>query len=152
MIFDRTALDVSSAKSIRNLKLKNNIALTDADKLQLERGMLTCDTLNRIEAKEAEVAKLLTQNGYDIEITTNTGWARGDDFTESDMTRILDNLRLILQTYTTTTSPDDVPNTMLGYNELNIVEKTLYDIPFIIDDMRSAFIYASDEYYTGEIV
>ena len=55
MIFDRTQNDVDTAILLRNTKVKKFETLTESEIATLEKGTLTINTLNRIEAKQEEL-------------------------------------------------------------------------------------------------
>ena len=57
MIFDRTQNDVDTAILLRDTKVKNFETLTESEIATLEKGMLTINTLNRIETKQRRIKK-----------------------------------------------------------------------------------------------
>ena len=73
MIFNRTENDVDKAIKIRAEKVQKFQELTDSDIESLEKGMLTINTLNRIEEKHLELKNLFNNLGYwDTNIITKT--------------------------------------------------------------------------------
>ena len=54
MIFDRTQNDVDTAILLRDTKIKKFETLTESEIATLEKGMLTINTLNRIEDRQEQ--------------------------------------------------------------------------------------------------
>lgn len=71
LIYDRTESDDTASAAIRKSyqTLGNWSGLTGAERTQLERGMLTYNTLNRIESAVKLLAAALTSAGYPVEIS-----------------------------------------------------------------------------------
>lgn len=71
LIYDRTENDKTASAAIRKSyqTLGNWSGLTDAERAQLERGMLTYNTLNRVESAVKLLAAALTSAGYPVEVT-----------------------------------------------------------------------------------
>lgn len=70
LVYDRTQEDVTSSAAIRSAyqKLGNWSGLTGAERVQLERGTLTYNTLNRVESAVKTLAATLTSAGYPVEV------------------------------------------------------------------------------------
>lgn len=71
LIYDRTESDETASAAIRKSyqTLGNWSGLTDAERAQLERGTLTYNTLNRVEAAVKTLAAALTSAGYPVSVT-----------------------------------------------------------------------------------
>lgn len=71
LIYDRTESDETASAAIRKSyqTLGNWSGLTDAERAQLERGTLTYNTLNRVEAAVKTLASALTSAGYPVSVT-----------------------------------------------------------------------------------
>lgn len=138
MIYNRTQTDVDAAKLLR-AKVQSGQTLTTAEITAIERGSCTVNTLNRIEAKQAELAGILNSYAYMVRIETNTDWQYGDIFTYQDHARLLDNLNKLKQAYYTYTSTPNAPAYMYGFKEANDIEKILVDIESMIASMESKF-------------
>lgn len=129
MIYDRTQKDVDAAKQIRENKIKSFQTLTDDDIATLERGMLTHNTLNRIEAKQAELKGIFNNMGYyNTSIATKTDWAAGDLFYNSDIQRLIDNENVLRKAFFDYASTPSTPNISFHYNDINALEKILVDL------------------------
>lgn len=92
--------------------------------------------LNRVEAAAAEVADLLTAEGYYITITVKTDWARGDLPYKSQMDRYIGNLHYIERQFAPVEGAE-LPETMakLDYMGANNIEKFLAGIPPMVEEM-----------------
>ena len=75
MIFDRTQNDVDTAILLRDTKVKKFETLTESEIATLEKGMLTINTLNRIETKQRRIKKSFYAMGYWNTPTTNKTWS-----------------------------------------------------------------------------
>lgn len=128
MIYDRTASDVASAKKMRLEKVQKFIDLTDEEVETLERGLLTINTLNRIENKQAEIKAMLDNMGYFNTPVINKTWTLNDIFTADDFQRIIDNnIALRAAFYALSDSPKNAI-AKYYYEEFNSLEKILFDI------------------------
>ena len=99
MIYDRTILDVREAQRIRANKVQKNIKLSESDIETLERGMLTINTLNRIENKQKELKDLIAEKGYSIEDVYNKTWEYSGIFNVADFERIIKNLKILTEKF-----------------------------------------------------
>lgn len=128
MITDRTQLDVKNAKSIVEEKVKKFIELTSAEENILERGMVTINTINRIEDKQAEIQEILNDMGYWNVSIFNKKWNLGDVFRQSDLDRIVENNSMLRSAFY---ALKDSPINAIGkyhYLEFNSLERILLDI------------------------
>jgi galactose-1-phosphate uridylyltransferase len=128
VIYDRTASDVASAKKMRLEKVQKFIDLTDEEVETLERGLLTINTLNRIENKQAEIKAMLDNMGYFNTPVINKTWTVNDIFTADDLQRIVDNNTALRAAFY---AMNDSPKNAIAkyyYEEFNSLEKILFDI------------------------
>lgn len=141
MIYNRTESDINAAKKIRSEKLQNGQALTSADIEVLERGTLTINTLNRIEHKQAELKELFVKLGYfDISAVATQEWTYSDYFLTSDFNRILGNLDILKKAFFVYTSTPATPgNNYLKYQTINDVEKNLFDLETMINNIKDRY-------------
>lgn len=139
MIIDRTAQDVENAKIIRDTKVKAFEVLTQEEIDTLERGAITKNTLNRIENKQAELKELLNEAGYWGTPIINKTWTGEDWQYREEWQRVLNNLDVLKRAYFTYTDTPATPDTKLDYINLNAVEKILFDINNILEDMIAEF-------------
>lgn len=150
MIFDRTLQDTKAAKQIRDTKIKNSLPLTVEDLQQLERGLCTLNTLNRIESKQLEIKALINSLGYwNTPFDTVYIWEKNDFFGEPDFARWIKNLTALKNAFFVY---EDTPtNFEINYNfeNLNAIEKFLADLENMVDDVQSNTKECGD-FYAGE--
>ena len=149
MVTDRTQQEADEAIAIRD-KIKNKQDVTESEISTFERGFITPNVLNRIESKQDEIAQILNDNGYSVEITTKQ-WQYGDAFTIGDYNRVIINLETLRKAFYVFKNTPDTPLYLYGYREMNDFEKILVDIEKAIDNMKSSFVYSSSDIYSGGI-
>lgn len=139
MIINRTASDVELAKTLR-AKIQSGNQLTDAEVLSIERGTLTINTLNRIENKMSELQTRLNLYVYMISGVIVKSWQHEDYFVHDlEITRWQNNLEILKDAFYTYTGTPNPPNSVLNYQGANDVERILFDVESILDDMISRF-------------
>lgn len=140
MITDRTQADVDGALRIRDDKVKLFQTLTDDEVTTIERGILTINTINRIEEKQAELKNLIKRLGYwNTNITSKTDWVHTDFFTNSDFQRIIDNENILRNAFFVYKDTPDTPNISFHYEDINALEKILVDLDVMINDIKSNY-------------
>ncbi len=141
MIYNRTASDVEAAKIIRSQKLQTGQALTSADVEMLERGTLTINTLNRIEHKQAELKIVFKEMGYfDVSAVITQEWTFSDYFSTPDFNRILNNLDVLKKAFFIFASTPATPgNNYLKYQTINDIEKALFDLESMINNIKDRY-------------
>ena len=133
-INDRTLTDVEYALI--------NQSLTDDLK-----GSLNYSDLNRIENNCEYIVSKLVENGYIINITTKTNWLETDIPTYMEITRIRNNIQLLLNTYHTMSgSPTILFWNGVDYVDANTLEQNLYNLNDMIVRMEKTFRYCGMEY------
>lgn len=141
MIFNRTQLDVDNAIKIREEKIKTFQKLTESDISILERGMLTFNTLNRIENKQQELKELFSSIGYwNTNLVANRTWSDHEEvFTKEDFQRIIDNENILRNAFFVYSDTPNTPTISFGYEDINSLEKILYDLENMISVVKSSF-------------
>lgn len=140
MITDRTQTDVDSALKIRDNKVKTFQTLPEDDVKTLERGMLTINTLNRIEEKQDELKNLFNDMGYwNTNIINKTDWSTGYIFTDSDFQRIIDNENVLREAFFTKKDTPKTPSISFHYDDINSLEKILVDLDVMINEVKSNY-------------
>lgn len=154
LIFNRTQADKNSALQIRESKIKKFIALTNSDITVLERGAFTKNTINRINDFFTDLKTELLNAGYQFhiqDVVVGDTASYSGIFKKSDFETFLQNLNLLRQTIavfpTTPATPTDNGYTI---ENLNSIEKILFDLHFLVEKMTEN-IYYSDEFFGGEI-
>lgn len=149
MIFDRTQFDVENAKRLIEEKVKNFIPLLETEIETLERGCATKNTLNRIENAQSVLAQSLNSLGNAFSIQTKS-WNEQDIFNEEEFERILFNLDVLKRYVIPKKDTPETPMISFSYLTFNDIEKIIFDLQTLEENMRKAFIY-SGEIYSGEV-
>ena len=139
MIINRTQYDVDTAILIRNTKVKKFEALTESDINYLERGTITINTLNRIEAKQDELKNLFNDMGYWNTPITSKVWGENDIFNVDEFQRILDNTNVLRNAFFVYMDTPKTPNVSYYWQDINALEKILYDLDVMINDVKSKY-------------
>lgn len=139
MIFDRTQNDVDTAILIRNTKVKKFEELSESDINYLERGTITINTLNRIENKQEELKNLFNDIGYWNTEITNKSWTKNDIFNVDEFQRIIDNTNVLRQAFFVYKATPNTPPISYHYSDINALEKILYDLDVMINDVKSNY-------------
>lgn len=139
MITNRTQCDVDTAILIRNTKVKKFEALTESDINYLERGTITINTLNRIETKQDELKNLFNDMGYWNTSITNKVWGENDIFNVDEFQRILDNTNVLRNAFFVYMDTPKTPNVSYYWQDINALEKILYDLDVMINDVKSHY-------------
>lgn len=139
MIFDRTAEMVENAIKIREDKIKKGEQLTDEDILVIERGFINVDTINRIESKQAELKQLFNNMGYYNTPVVSKSWRYGDYFLKSDLQRIVSNNEILKSAYFVFSTTPKSARARPHFQDFNNIEKSLYDLEIMANDMISRF-------------
>lgn len=128
-VFDRTLADVEYAREQLEKKI-NTIDL---------KGCLNPNHLMRIENNTRYLADELNKLYYSNSITTQSSWGYGVAVDVSQITRIINNVGKILSAYHKPKNTPDLPTTLLTYEQVNALEKNLYLIKEMLDNMVASF-------------
>ena len=139
MIFDRTQNDVDTAIRLRKEKVQNFQELTENEIAILEKGMLTINTLNRIEEKQEDLKGILNDMGYWNTPITNKVWGENDIFNVADFQRILDNTNVLRQAFFVYKTTPNTPPISYHWQDINALEKILFDLDVMINDVKSNY-------------
>lgn len=139
MIFDRTQNDVDTAIVLRREKVKKFQKLTESEIATLEKGMLTINTINRIESKQEELKNLFHNMGYWNTPITNKTWGDNDIFYVDDFQRILDNTNVLRQAFFVYKATPNTPQISYYWDDINALEKILNDLDVMINDVKSNY-------------
>ncbi len=131
LIYDRTTEDVSAASSIRAKyqALRDWSGLTEAEITQLERGMLTNVTLNRVANTVSMLASALNTAGYTVE-TTSQSFSETDRLKRSKYSVYLANVQTLRDAIAVRTTTPELPaaGAKRDYIGANNIEKILADL------------------------
>ena len=140
MIFDRTQNDVDTAIILRREKVQTFQELSENEVATLEKGTLTINTLNRIESKQEELKSLFNDIGYWNTPISTRQWAYADIFEGTQFDRILNNLEILIKSFFIYKDTPNVPdNNYRKYQTINDVEKIIYDLDVMINDVKSNY-------------
>ena len=148
MIFDRTQEDVDTAIRLRNEKVKfdpitmqpiNPEELTESEIATLEKGTMTYNTLNRIENKQELLKGLFNEMGYWNNQITNKVWGENDIFNVDEFQRIIDNTNVLREAFFTYKDTPNTPPVSYHWQDINALEKILYDLDVMINDVKSHY-------------
>ena len=149
MIFDRTQNDVDTAILLRDTKVKKFETLTESEIATLEKGMLTINTLNRIENKQEELKNLFNDMGYWNTPITNKTWGENDIFNADEFQRILDNTNVLRQAFFVYKDTPNTPTISYYWQDINALEKILNDLDVMISNVKSNYRFCG-EFECGE--
>lgn len=145
-VYDRTQADVDFAL----LKISEWIAgdvSGDSCAVYDLKGCLNVFDINRIEENIKYLADRLTEYYYKPD-TTSKSWTKADLPNASDIARILYNVTALRNAFVVPTDAPAVPEHMLGYEEVNAVEKNLDLIRKMLDVLTASF-KKSGTFYSG---
>lgn len=136
-VFDRTREDVEYAiKTIAEWVSAdmsgNPLAVHDL------KGCLNVSDINRIEGNIAYLATELTRLQYPPSTSTRE-WTNGGLPNEQDIQRILANISGLTVAFYAPKDAPPVPDNLLGYEEVNAVEKNISLIKELLDCMVGSF-------------
>lgn len=159
MIINRTQADVDEAIRLRNEKIKfdpitmqpiNLEELTEEELEHLQKGTFNYEDLNRIEEKQSELKNLFNDIGYwNTSFVNKTDWVTTDIFTRTDFQRILDNHAKLREAFFTYSTTPKTPDISFYYEDINSLEKILYDLDIMINDVKSYYRECGN-YYCGQ--
>ena len=139
MIFDRTQNDVDTAIRLRKEKVQNFQELTENEIAILEKGTLTVNTLNRIENKQKTLKNFFNSIGYWNTTTINKMRGENDIFNVDEFQRILDNTNVLRQAFFVYKGTPNTPPISYYWDDINALEKILYDLDVMINDIKSNY-------------
>lgn len=102
------------------------------------KGCFNLLDLNRIESNIAFLAEKMESFSYAPNIHGKQ-WSRVDMPNQNDMSRIVDNIRSLIDAFYPPDNPPSLPTTMLYYNDINAIEENLYLIKQLLDVMQTSF-------------
>lgn len=139
MITNRTQYDVDTAISIIKNKVQKFQELEETDIATLEKGTITYNTLNRIENKQDELKNLFNEIGYWNTSITNKVWGENDIFNADEFQRILDNTNVLRNAFFVYKDTPNTPPISYHWQDINALEKILYDLDVMINDIKSNY-------------
>lgn len=151
MITNRTLNDVITSKDIRDNKVAIGETLTAEEAEIIERGFATRNTINRIEAKQAELKYIINSMGYWNTNFENKEWSWGDIFKKSDLDKIIENNKILLDAFFAYSTTPKTAKSVYNYQEFNNIEQVLVDIEKIVDEIKERY-RKSGTFKSGEVM
>lgn len=102
------------------------------------KGCFNLSDLNRIEENIAYLAEAMESFAYAPNIRSKR-WTRVDMPNQNDMSRIIGNIRDLIDAFYSPYNPPSLPTAMLSYRDINAIEENLYLIKQMLDWMQSSF-------------
>lgn len=102
------------------------------------KGCFNLLDLNRIEGDIAFLAEHMEEFAYAPNIHGKE-WNRVDMPNQNDMSRIVDNIRALMDAFYTPDNHPSLPSTMLSYSDINAIEENLYLLKQMLDCMQTSF-------------
>ena len=155
LVTDRSIADVARWLELRNKGYAN---MTDAEREEWDvgnmKGAYNPSDLNRVGEALNYVRDRLTVAGYlaASSVDAKTDWAAADVPTGADLTKYLGYVSTIRETLAQFSYTPPAPENTggLDYQEANNIEKILFDVNLLIDNMLAAR-YFCGELYSGEV-
>ena len=119
-------------------EIEDGSAILDIDEVYDLKGCLNLSDLNRIEGNIEYLTEKL-ENYYYPTHTYCKVWTNEDIPNQHDMSRILYNIRYLIDSFYTLDNPPPLPNTMMRYDEINAIEENLHLIKEVLDCMQKSF-------------
>ena len=118
--------------------VENDVLVVHVGDVYELKGCLNQLDLNRIESNIAFLADKMESFSYAPNIHGKQ-WSNVDMPNQNDMSRIVDNIRSLVNAFYSPDNPPSLPTTMLSYSDINAIEENLYLIKEILDCMQSSF-------------
>lgn len=153
LITDRTAADVTRAKTLNDRGFDDWTTAEVAEYLADLKGSYNASDLNRVESAVQYVLNRFKADGYDdLYPSIRTEWAITDFMSVAETQRYLQNIRDLRAQFVMPSGTPEVPADMdnFTYEEANDLERILVIIDEYITKIEQAFTY-SGELYGGEI-
>lgn len=144
LVYNRTQQDVENAIKIRSEKVQKFQELSAEDIKVLERGMITLNTLNRIEDKQDELRTILNNMGYWNTPVVSKNWDYTQIFDEAEFERILKNLDILRNAFYVYSDTPKTPKVSYKFDDINAIEKILYDLEEMTNYVKNNYRECGD--------
>lgn len=118
--------------------VEDGVLMLDVGNVYGLKGCLNLLDLNRIEENIGYLADKMESYSYAPNIHEKR-WNDVDLPNQNDMSRIIDNIRALIDAFYSPDNPPSLPTTMLYYTDVNAIEENLYLIKQLLDCMESGF-------------
>ena len=138
-VYDRTHEDVEFAT--RKIAEWVSAVITGQPLIVYDlKGCLNVTDINRIETDIAYLSERLGGYYYRSGATSKV-WDKSGIPDSTDTNRIINNVKSMIKVFCQKSTAPPVPNNLLGYEEVNAIEKNLALIKELIEYMVSSFKY-----------
>lgn len=120
------------------LYLDGDVLTLDIDDVYDLKGCLNIADLNRIEDNIAHIADKMESFYFHPNVHHKT-WTQGDLPNQNDLSRILDNVRYLINSFYSPSNAPLLPTTMLSYSDINAIEENLYLIKELLTWLEKSF-------------
>lgn len=120
------------------VRIEDEVLYLNTDDVIDLKGCLNLADLNRIEGNIAYLGELMESFSYTPNIHGKK-WTIADMPNQNDMSRIIENIRALIDAFYSPNNPPSLPTTMLSYTDINAIEENLYLIKQMLDVMQSSF-------------
>lgn len=144
LVYNRTQQDVENAIKIRSEKVQKFQELSAEDIKVLERGMITLNTLNRIEDKQDELRTILNNMEYWNTPVVSKNWGYTQIFDEAEFERILKNLDILRNAFYVYSDTPKTPKVSYKFDDINAIEKILYDLEEMTNYVKNNYRECGD--------
>jgi hypothetical protein len=117
--------------------VENDVLIVHVGDVYELKGCFNLLDLNRIESNIAFLAEKMESFSYAPNIHGKQ-WTKVDMPNQNDMSRIIDNIRSLIDAFYSPDNPPPLPATMLTYADINAIEENLYLIKQLLDCMQSS--------------
>lgn len=132
-VYDRTQADVDNAiLQIAKWKESGSVANVAL------KGCLEAGDLNRIEDNTQYLSDILSSLYYFSYVETYM-WGMTEIPNINDVNRIIGNVGKLISAFYKHSAAPELPETMLRFEEINSIEKNLYLLKEILDNMIASF-------------
>ena len=144
-VYDRTVADVEYA--LTKIQEWKEVGATNTSDLK---GCFNLSDMNRIENNIKYLSDTLTDLYYfPTESVVTKTWDRTGLPTVTDINRLIQGIRIIISSYYPPTNAPELPTTLISIEDVNSIERNLYRIKVILDNMLLS-IRECDTFYCGE--
>lgn len=144
-VYDRTQEDVDFARQQIAAWITQGTDVSNPTRPL--KGCLNLTDLNRIENNIKYLGDILTECRYVSGISTKT-WESTGLPNISDVERILRNVAKMANAMPLDSSVPSVPGSMKRYTEINDIEKILFELKAIVEEMQGCY-QISDTFVSG---
>ena len=118
--------------------VENGVLIVRVGDVYELKGCLNLLDLNRIEDNINYLAETMEKYSYSPNIRSKQ-WGRSDMPNQNDMSRIIGNIRALIDAFYSPKDLPSLPSTMLSYGDINAIEQNLQLIKQLLDCMVSSF-------------